>query len=45
MRVEWFVHNFLHFFQYQIDRTVDVDLNNDDEEKYQNDLIKILFKI
>ena len=45
MRVEWFVHNFLYFFQYQPSHTVDVDLNNSDEELYQKKLVKVFFKI
>ena len=34
MRLEWYIHNIMHFFNYEIDRTTDVDFNNDDENTY-----------
>lgn len=36
MKLEWFVHNVAYYFNYQRDRTKDVDLNNLDEEYYKN---------
>ena len=45
MRVEWFVHNLLHIFNYQTDHTTDVDLNNQDEEKFNNEIYQKLLKI
>jgi len=36
---EWYAHNFLSAFNYQTNRTNDVDFNNKDEEKFK---IKIL---
>ena len=34
MKVEWFVHNFLHTVNYKISHTSDVDFNNRDEKRY-----------
>lgn len=44
MRVEWFVHNFLYYFNYETERTKDVDFNNSEQEMYSKKLIKDLFK-
>lgn len=44
MRNEYIIHNILYNFNYEIDRTSSVDLNNADEEKYDSKLLsKILF--
>ena len=45
LRIEWFVHNFLHFFNYKTDHTTDVDLNNKDEEKFDNKFYGKILKI
>ena len=45
LRIEWFVHNFLHFFNYKPDHTTDVDLNNGDEEKFSNKIYGKILKI
>lgn len=45
MRIEWFVHNFLYFFDYQRDRTTDVDLDNNDEKKYQDSILQLILKM
>ena len=45
LRIEWFVHNILHFFNYKTDHTTDVDLNNNDEEKFKNDFYGKILKI
>lgn len=43
MRLEWFVHNISHSFNYKTDHSDDVDLDNDDQLKYEN--VKILNKL
>jgi len=43
MRLEWLVHNISHNFNYKLDHSDDVDLDNDDQEKYDN--VKILNKL
>ena len=43
MRLEWFIHNVSHTFNYKTDHSNDVDLDNDDQEKYEN--VKILNKL
>ena len=45
MRVEWFVHNFLHTFNYETDRTKDVDFHNDEEDLYDNYILRQVFKL
>ena len=44
MRVEWFVHNFLYYLNYEKNRTRDVDFNNSEQEIYSKKLIKKLIK-
>ncbi len=44
MRVEWTVHNILYNIGYEKSRTVDVDLDNSEEELYNNKLLKRLIK-
>ena len=34
MELEWEAHNLLYYFNYKKDHTTDVDLDNNDEEKY-----------
>ena len=43
MRLEWFVHNLSHSFNYKLDHSDDVDLNNADQLNYEN--VKILNKL
>ena len=43
MRVEWFVHNFLYYLNYEKNRTMDVDFNSE-QEIYSKKLIKKLIK-
>lgn len=43
MRLEWFVHNASHMFNYKLDHSDDVDLDNDDQLKYEN--VNILNKL
>lgn len=40
MRLEWLMHNISYYFNYDTKRTTDVDLNNNDELLYNDDLIK-----
>lgn len=35
MQREWYVHNLMAMLSYKKERTMDVDFNNDDEEKYK----------
>ena len=44
LRVEWTVHNILYELGIEKNRTKDVDLNNDDEEKFSNPVLKRLLK-
>ena len=45
MRVEWFMHNLSYFFEYQRNRTTDVDLNNNDENYYNNPILRKILKL
>ena len=45
MRLEWFVHNFLYQFNYERNRTTDVDFNNNDEEQYKKEFYNKILKI
>ena len=45
MRVEWFMHNLSYFFNYQRNRTTDVDLNNNDENNYNNIILRKILKL
>ena len=45
MRVEWFVHNFLYDINYEIDRTKDVDFQNDEEKTYNKKILRKLFSL
>lgn len=40
MQREWYAHNLMALFSYKRDRTMDVDFNNSDEEKYTKEYIK-----
>ena len=44
MITEWAVHNTLYGFNYQTDRTQDVDFENTEEEQYKNLALKIFFR-
>ncbi|MBR1416967.1 MAG: hypothetical protein IJ572_04040 [Bacilli bacterium] len=39
MRLEWLVHNILYYFDYETNRTKDVDFENDEEELYKKLLL------
>lgn len=45
MRLEWFMHNVSHYFDYKRDHSTDVDLDNEDEEKYDNKVLRKLFRL
>lgn len=45
MRIEWFMHNLGYYSNYRTDHTRDVDLNNDDEKKYDKKILHMLLKI
>lgn len=45
MRLEWFMHNISYFCNYKRNRTTDVDLDNDDEEKYNNKLLRKVLRL
>lgn len=45
MRLEWLMHNLGYYFNYKIDHTTDIDLDNEDEEKYDKKLVNHLLKI
>lgn len=45
MRLEWLMHNFSYFFDYETHRTEDVDLDNNEEELYNDKLLQKLFRV
>lgn len=45
MRLEWLMHNIGYNFNYKKDHTTDIDLDNEDEVKYNKKLINQLLKI
>lgn len=45
MRLEWLMHNISYNFDVQRRRTEDVDLDNLDEEKYQQKILQLLFRV
>ena len=45
MRFEWYCHNMAYYFNYKIDDSKEVDLNNADEEKYDNKILRRIFRI
>ena len=45
MRLEWFIHNFSHDMDYKKDHSDDVDLNNEDEEDYDDKVLRKLFRL
>ncbi len=44
MKKEWIAHNLLYYFDYQINRTEDVDFNNNDEDAYSKEALKDTIK-
>ena len=45
MRLEWFMHNYSYYFNYQTHRTKDVDLDNNDEIKYNSDIVRKILRL
>ena len=45
MRLEWYMHNASYDFNYEKDRTCDVDLDNEDEDKYNNKILNKILKL
>lgn len=45
MRLEWFCHNFSYNASNEVTRTKDVDLNNDDEQKYFHPWVNKILKL
>lgn len=45
MRLEWFIHNMGHELDYKKDHSDDVDLNNEDEEDYDDKVLRKLFRL
>ena len=45
MRLEWFVHNLFYDLNYKRNHTNNVDLDNNDEDKYQNKILNKILKI
>ena len=45
MRLEWFVHNMSHDLSFERKSSSDVDLDNDDENKYDNKVLRKIFKL
>lgn len=44
MKLEWIAHNICYYLNYEKDRTGNVDLDNNDEEKYNN-ILCVLFRL
>ena len=45
LRVEWYIHNMLYNINYKEYRTKDVDFENNEEELYDNVILKKIFKL
>lgn len=45
MRLEWFMHNASYKFMHEIHRTIDVDLDNNEEDEYNNCILRKIFKL
>lgn len=45
MRLEWFCHNISWYFNYKTDHTSEVDLDNDDEVKYDQKILSRILKL
>lgn len=45
MKLEWFLHNLLYILNYATDHSIDVDLNNEDEDYYNNKLLMKLLHL
>jgi hypothetical protein len=45
MRLEWYCHNVSYFFNYRADEAKEVDLNNADEDKYNNEVLRRILRL
>ena len=45
MRFEWLCHNVAYNFEYKVEDSREVDLNNGDEEKYKNKVLNRILRI
>lgn len=45
MRFEWLCHNVAYNFEYKVDDSREVDLNNGDEDKYKNKVLNRILRI
>ncbi len=45
MRLEWTMHNFSYYFNNETNRTRDVDLDNDEQEYYDNPVLRKILKL
>lgn len=45
MRFEWFCHNMSYYFNYKVEHSSEVDLNNADEENYDNKVLRRIFRL
>jgi hypothetical protein len=45
MRFEWFCHNAAYYVNYKVDDAYEVDLNNNDESKYDSKVLRRIFRI
>ncbi len=45
MRLEWLMHNISYDLNIEHNRTTDVDLDNEDENKYSSKLLQYLFRV
>lgn len=45
MRVEWAMHNLSYIFDHRRDHTTDVDLDNNDQEQYDNEILRKILKL
>ena len=45
MRLEWYIHNVSYYCNYSISRSINVDLDNNEAEKYKNKVLNKILKI
>ncbi len=45
MRLEWLLHNYSYYLNFEKNSTEDVDLNNLDEDRYNTKILQLLFRV
>ena len=45
MRLEWLCHNASYYFNYEVESSYEVDLNNKDEEKYDSEVLRRILRL